>query len=64
MKSIFLPAFLSAFMFMPCILVAGTLENRDLNDYRYETFGPQGESLSTGIVYSQSTEYDFCDAGC
>ena len=64
MKSILLPALLTVFILMPCVMQAGTLENWDLNDYRYETFGPQGVALSNGIIYSESIQYDFCDAGC
>jgi len=64
MKSIFLPALLAASILMPCITQAGTLENLDLNDYSYVTYGPGGGYLSYGIIYSESVDYEVCDAGC
>jgi hypothetical protein len=45
MKSIFLSALLATFILMPCVMQAGTLENWDLDSYRYDTLsiGPPGE---------------------
>jgi hypothetical protein len=63
MKSIFLPALLAAVILMPCVIHAGTLENADLDDYRYQ-IAIDGIGLSTGVIYSQSTAYDICDTGC
>ena len=68
MKSIFLPALLIAFILVPCAMQAGTLENSDLDGYRYQTFGPQGARFSngvqSGVIYSESVVYDICPAGC
>jgi len=64
MKSIFLPALLAGFILMPCVMQAGTLENWDLDGYRYETFGPLGARLSSGVIYPESDLYGICDAGC
>jgi hypothetical protein len=64
MKWIFFSALLLASIFIPYAAQAGTLENRDLTDYRYETFGPIGVRLSHGIIYSQSFHYGFCNEGC
>jgi len=57
-------ALLGAFMLVPCIVQAGVLENRDLDDYRYETFGPGGIPLTIGTIYSQSVESGVCVDGC
>jgi len=62
MKSIFLPALLAAFILMPSVMQAGTLENTDLDDYRYQIV-IDGIPLRTGVIYSQSTAYDICDTG-
>ncbi len=64
MKRILLPALLAAAILMPCVTQAGTLENRDLNDYRYETFDGRGVPLFIGIILSRAKEYNFCYAGC
>lgn len=64
MKSIFLPALLAVSILMPCVMQAGTLENWDLDGYRYETFGPLGARLSSGVIYPESDLYGICDAGC
>ena len=68
MKSIFLAALFVAFILVPSAMQAGTLENSDLDGYRYQTFGPQGARFSggvqSGIIYSESVVYDICPAGC
>jgi hypothetical protein len=64
MKWIFLPALLAASIVMPCVMQAGTLENWDLDGYRYETFGPLGARLQSGVIYAESDLYGICDAGC
>ena len=68
MKSIFLAALFAAIIFVPCLMQAGTLENSDLDGYRYQTFGPQGARFSggvqSGVIYSESVVYDICPAGC
>ena len=64
MKSIFLSALFTASILMPCVVQAGTLENWDLDGYRYETYGPLGARLSSGVIYAESDLYGICDAGC
>lgn len=57
-------ALLLALVFVPCVVQAGVLENADLDDYRYEAFGPGGALLTSGIIYSQSVQLDVCADGC
>jgi hypothetical protein len=54
MKPSRLLAFTGAFMLIPCVGQAGVLENMDLVDYQYETFGPGGIPLAGGTIYSES----------
>jgi len=49
---------------LPCLAHAGVLENLDLDDYQYQTFGPAGTPLTGGTIYSQSVQSDFCLEGC
>jgi len=64
MKYILLSALLAASILMPCVMQAGTLSNNDLEGYRYETFGPLGARLQSGVIYAESDLYGICDAGC
>ncbi len=68
MKSIFLPTLFVAFILVPCAIQAGTLENWDLDGYKYETFAPPGPrspvSVQTGAIYGESVVYNICPAGC
>ena len=51
-------------VFLPVIAAAGTLENLDLREYRYELIGTDGLPMLNGIIYGESTIYGICDAGC
>lgn len=64
MKTKLLVALLGALVLNPYVAHAGVLENADLDDYRYETFGPRGAPLSAGVIYSQSVQGSFCVEGC
>jgi hypothetical protein len=64
MKPSLLLVIMGIFVLMPCMATAGVLENTDLDDYRYETFGPGGMLLTSGTIYSQSVQSDICNDGC
>jgi hypothetical protein len=65
MKQSFSLALIAAFiLIMPCVAQAGVLENMDLDDYQYETYGPGGIPLSSGTIYAESVQSDFCVEGC
>jgi len=64
MKSRFLLALLVGLTIVPAVAQAGVLENADLDDYQYQTFGPGGIPLTGGVIYSQSVQGDFCVDGC
>jgi hypothetical protein len=64
MKQGLLLTFLAILMLMPCVAHAGALENMDLDDYRYEIFGPGGLPLAGGTIYSQSVQSNVCVDGC
>lgn len=64
MRLIFLSGVFAASILIPCVMQAGTLENWDLDGYRYQTFGPLGVRLSSGVIYPESDVYGICDAGC
>ena len=57
-------AFIGVLVLLPWLAHAGVLENLDLDDYQYETFGPGGTPLTGGTIYSQSVQSDFCPEGC
>jgi hypothetical protein len=64
MKVKLLLALMGALALIPCVVQAGDLENMDLDDYQYETFGPGGISLAGGTIYSESVQSNFCVEGC
>jgi hypothetical protein len=64
MKVKLLLALLGAFVLMPCGAQAGVLENMDLDDYQFQTFGPGGVPLAGGTIYSESVQSNFCVEGC
>jgi hypothetical protein len=63
MKAKLLATLIAVLMFIPCVTHAGVLENGDLDDYQYQTFGPGGIALTGGVIYSQSVQGDFCVEG-
>ena len=64
MKVKLLLALMGAIALIPCVVQAGAIENMDLDDYQYQTFGPGGIPLTGGVIYSQSVQGDFCVEGC
>ena len=64
MKAKLLATLIAVLMFIPCVTHAGVLENGDLDDYQYQTFGPGGIALTGGVIYSQSVQGDFCVESC
>jgi len=64
MKAKLLATLIAVLIFIPCVTHAGVLENGDLDDYQYQTFGPGGIALTGGVIYSQSVQGDFCVEGC
>ena len=64
MKAKRLATLIAVLMFIPCVTHAGVLENGDLDDYQYQTFGPGGIALTGRVIYSQSVQGDFCVEGC
>ena len=64
MKVKLLLALMGAIALIPCVVQAGDMENMDLDDYQYQTFGPGGIPLTGGVIYSQSVQGDFCVEGC
>ena len=64
MKTKLLLILIVALMFIPYVTHAGVLENADLDDYQYETFGPGGVPLAGGTIYSESVQSNFCAEGC
>ena len=43
---------------------AGTLENTDEGEYRFEVIGTDGMPILNSIVYGESTLYGLCESGC
>lgn len=64
MKQRVFPVLLTALILIPGVVQAGVLENMDLDDYQYETYGPGGIPLSSGTIYAESVQSDFCVEGC
>jgi len=64
MKPKLLLVIIAAFILVPAVVYAGVLENADLDDYQYETFGPGGVPLAGGTIYSESVQSNFCVEGC
>ena len=64
MKVKLLLALMGAIALIPCVVQAGAIENMDLDDYQYETFGPGGMPLTRGTIYSESVQSNFCVEGC
>jgi hypothetical protein len=64
MKTKLLLSLLAAGCLVFNVAVAGTLENTDSDDYRFELIGTDGMPLSNSIIYGESILYGLCDAGC
>ena len=46
------------------VALAGTFENTDEGEYRFELIGFDGSPLANSTIYGESTLYGVCDAGC
>jgi hypothetical protein len=64
MRRALLVGLMVAFILLPFVAAAGTLENQDFQEYKYELVGTDGFAISNGIIYGQSTLYGICDMGC
>jgi hypothetical protein len=65
MKMKLLLSFLAAgCLLFSVVAVAGTLENTDESDYRYELIGTDGMPILNSIIYGESVLYGLCDDGC
>lgn len=64
MKSKLLWSFLSAGCLWSSVALAGTLENRDEAEYRFELIGFGGTPSANSTIYGDSTLYGVCDDGC
>jgi hypothetical protein len=49
-------------LFLPAVLQAGTFQNTDLDDYKYEAI--INGVPTYGTLYGNSTLYGFCNNGC
>jgi hypothetical protein len=64
MKQGLLLMFLASLMLVPAAGQAGVLENKDLDDYQYETSEPGAVPHTLGTIYAESVQSDFCVEGC
>ena len=64
MRRALLVALVLTCFLLPVIAAAGTLENLDLREYKYELIGTDGFPISNGIIYGESILYGLCEAGC
>ena len=61
---LFLLLLAAACLLFSVVAVAGTLENTDEGDYRYELIGTDGMPILNSIIYGETTLYGLCDDGC
>jgi hypothetical protein len=64
MRRALLVGLMVACLFLPVAASAGTLENQDLQEYKYELIGADGYPISNGIIYGESVLYGICEMGC
>ncbi len=64
MRRVLLVALVVVCILLPVAAAAATLENEDLQEYRYVLVAPNGFPVLSGIIYSQSILYGICHSGC
>jgi hypothetical protein len=64
MKQSMLLMFLASLMLLPAPGQAAVLENRDLEDYQYETSEGGEVPHTLGTIYAESVQSDICVDGC